>query len=724
MPETESSFLSDDPDQSLTVLEEFLTRFLLAWETDPPPDLCNFLPETGAIRRLTLAELIKVDLEYRWRVHKLPKRLEEYCREFPELLAGGIPPDLVYEEFHILKQAGEKVDAQEYLTAFPDQDTEIACLLGLDQEYASTALYKDAGKAQLADIEPGQILDDFELLARLGAGAFAQVYLARQISMQRMVAVKISSDHGTEPQTLAQLDHNHIVRVYDQRPLSDRGLRLLYMQYVAGGTLQAVVRELREGGSDQPTGEVLLRAVDSALDDRGETRPGESRLRNRIQNARWDETVCWIGSRLGSALEYAHGLGVLHRDIKPANVLLTSEGMPQLADFNISFSSKLDGASPAAYFGGSLAYMSPEQLEAYSPAYDRQPDTLDGRSDLYSLGVLLWELLTGRRPFHDTKSEAGPVKMIDEMIERRRNGPPEVEPPAWVAPRILDVLRKCLSLNPDDRFQSGGEFAAQLELCRHPKAHDLLVPPKDSLRRKLVPWSGLIVMLILMAPNVAAGIFNFAYNDDAMKRVLPDLSYGIFQETVMVINSLLYPIGLGWAFLRPYRIWRQARDPDADVDSLRARTLGARPFCRDDGRHAVGRWRRCLSNQHSRGIRRHSAHHLRAVLCFAGDVRADRGRLSVFLHQLVFVAVHVPVAAARWAQRGPRHSAVAPSAETRERLPADCRPGPDARRGGGCAAAVAGVRDADRCADHLRGGGGGGLLAAVPDQQRSSGRHR
>ncbi|MFQ5733110.1 MAG: serine/threonine protein kinase, partial [Planctomycetaceae bacterium] len=207
MPETDSSFQSDDPNQTLTVLEEFLTRFLEAWEADPPPEMREFLPETGAVRRLTLTELIKVDLEYRWRIHKLPKRLDEYCREFPELLAGGIPPDLVYEEFHILKQAGEKVDARDYITAFPDQDTEIACLLGLDRDYASTALFKDAGKAELSNIEPGQRLDDFELLARLGTGAFAHVYLARQVSMQRLVAVKISADHGTEPQTLAQLDH-------------------------------------------------------------------------------------------------------------------------------------------------------------------------------------------------------------------------------------------------------------------------------------------------------------------------------------------------------------------------------------------------------------------------------------------------------------------------------------------------------------------------------------
>ncbi len=122
------------------------------------------------------------------------------------------------------------------------------------------------------------------------------------------------------------------------------------------------------------TGKTLLGAIDAALEKHGETPPDGSPIRRRLAAASWGEAVCWVGARLAAALAYAHRRGVLHRDVKPANVLLSAEGFPKLADFNISFSSKLDGATPAAYFGGSLAYMSPEQLEASNPEHNRQPD--------------------------------------------------------------------------------------------------------------------------------------------------------------------------------------------------------------------------------------------------------------------------------------------------------------------------------------------------------------
>ena len=124
MTEQDSSLTLGDSEQSLTLLQQYLTAFLEAWDADAaPPDLWQFLPTSGGMRKITLVELIKIDLEYRWRVHQFPKPLAEYCEEFPELARDGIAPDLVYEEFHIRRQAGDAVNAEDYLQAFPNQET-------------------------------------------------------------------------------------------------------------------------------------------------------------------------------------------------------------------------------------------------------------------------------------------------------------------------------------------------------------------------------------------------------------------------------------------------------------------------------------------------------------------------------------------------------------------------------------------------------------------------
>ncbi len=324
-----------------TAVGDAVARFASAWESSlSAPDLVAYLPASPALRRVTLIELIKVDLENRWLRGDHPKRLAQYCEELPELRRWPLPPDLLYEEFHIRRRSGESVEANEYTLSFPGQAGELGELLGTG-EYQSTSLHhgemtQSASPGSLDDLEVGRRIDDFDLMTVLGRGAFARVFLARQRSLQRLVAVKISQDRGTEPQTLAQFDHDYIVRVFDQRLLAGRDLRLLYMQYVPGGTLLDVVGRVRETPPESRSGAVLLDAIDRALVGRGEIRPSESRVRQEIATLTWPETVAWLGRRLAQALDYAGAHGVLHRDVKPANVLLTVEGVPKLADFNIS----------------------------------------------------------------------------------------------------------------------------------------------------------------------------------------------------------------------------------------------------------------------------------------------------------------------------------------------------------------------------------------------------
>lgn len=579
----DTTFTFDGTERTLMVLTECLEAFTEAWEgADEPPAPGDFLPATPEVRRVVLTELIKIDLEYRWLRRNLPKRVAEYYSEFTDLLGDVVPVDLLYEEYHIRKQSGVVVDPQDYVEAYPQQAAELEQLLRLGEPYASTALFSKESRARLEELAAGEQVDEFDLLLPLGKGSFASVFLARQTSMQRLVALKISVDQSSEPQTLAQLDHDYIVRVFDQRILEDRQLRLLYMQYVSGGTLQAVVQKLVATHPQERLGQLLLKCIDRALEDRGESRPSGSTHRATLAAASWPEAVCWIGSRLAQALDYAHRRGILHRDVKPANVLLTAEGEPKLADFNISFSSKLAGASPATYFGGSLAYMSPEQLEACHPGHSREPEELDGRSDIYSLGVLLWEMLTGRRPFADESLDGSWSKTLDQMIARRRHGvSPErlASLPQDCPAGLRQALLKCLEPEVTNRYQSGAELSKELELCQRPRTQALLYPPANSARVRLRHYALLVLLTAGVLPHVFAGMFNYAYNRREIVENMHD-AIDEFDRIQLVINAVAFPVGAGiggwvaWSVIAGLRDLRAGMKLDAQtLATLRRRCL-------------------------------------------------------------------------------------------------------------------------------------------------------
>jgi serine/threonine protein kinase len=558
------------------LLTQHARAFRAAWEGEvrEPPDLRAFIPtEPPTLRWMGLLELIKIDLANRLAKPDFRKPLERYLEEFPELRGPQGPPcDLVYEEFHLRRQAGEAVAPEEYYRRFPEASDRLQRVLALESMTQSTSVTQYLAPA--GDLDMEKQIDDFDLLAPLGRGAFASVYLARQRSLGRMVALKVSDNRGQEPQTLAQLDHPNIVRVYDQRLLPERRLRLLYMQYVAGGTLQAVVDRVRQVPPAVRRGQLLLDVIDASLQGRGETPPTDSRTRSRLAVLSWPEAVCWLGARLGEALDYAHHRGVLHRDIKPANVLLGADASPKLADFNVSYCSKVQGATPLAYFGGSLAYMSPEQLEAFNPEHDRRPDDLDGRSDLFALATLLWELLTGERPFKEADGSSLSSETLDKMVALRSGGLSAsalARVPHDCPPGMIEVLSKCLAADRSDRLRSPAGLAAQLDLCMFPLVQRLLRPRRQGWlvrmrRHPLIPF-----LVAGIAPNVIFSAFNIAYNwRELIVRLDSELVTQVFYRQILVINPLAYTIALGiliplvWVALRATK----RRNAGQEVDPL------------------------------------------------------------------------------------------------------------------------------------------------------------
>ncbi|MCV7171836.1 serine/threonine protein kinase [Mycobacterium manitobense] len=434
------------------------------------------------------------------------------------------------------------------------------------------------------EVEVGQRLDDFDLLIELGSGAFARVFLARQLSLQRLVAVKISENLGHEPQTLAQLDHDYIVRVFDQRILPDRDWRLLYMQYLPGGTLLDLVEAVHRAGRPPDSGQALIDAVDSALESRGEIRPTESATRAELADLTWPETVAWLGKRLAEAVHYATSRGVLHRDIKLANVLLAPDCTPKLADFNISFARNVTGASPFDYFGGSLSYMSPEQLMACRPGHTQDAADLDTRSDNFSLAVVLWELLTGVKPFDDSTAQAaradsggsiGDTTALELMLTARAQGVSAsalAALPADCPAALRRVLLKALSSDRDQRWASGAEFAEQLQLCLDPHARDLVDPPAQSWRLRLRPYFLPIATLAILIPNVLASAYNIGHNQLLIVSQLSEHAQARFMVVTTLVNLIFFPLG-GAVLIYWFRyvIWvprRLRRGPPPPAEAL------------------------------------------------------------------------------------------------------------------------------------------------------------
>ncbi|MBJ8340205.1 serine/threonine protein kinase [Antrihabitans sp. YC3-6] len=576
--------------QSRTVLADVVERFAAAWNgltaSDTPPDLISYIPQSPAIRRVTMIELVKIDLEHRWlgadRHGKRHKRLAEYCDELPELRAMPLPPDLIYEEFIVRRRSGQSVDAAEYTEQFPEQADELSSILTTG-DFEGTLIAHSGNPIALDEVDVGQRVSDFDLMTSLGRGAFAKVFLARQRSMQRLVAVKISEDHGTEPQTLAQLDHDYIVRVFDQRVLEGRKLRLLYMQYVPGGTLLDVLKKVRTTPVEQRSGRLLLDVIDAGLADKGEIRPSEPGVRTELAELSWPETVAWLGRRLADALDYAGRHGVLHRDVKPANVLLTAEGVPKLADFNISFSGNVSGSSPVAYFGGSLAYMSPEQLSVVQPDSGVSAADLDTRSDLYSLAVVLWELLTGVKPFDDSDvAQAGDRTTLEAMLRRRRDGrhPAPDDLPADCPTALRRVLLKALAPEPADRWSTGNEMAQQLDVCLDAHARDLVDPPPRSWRLRLRLWALPVMALAIAVPNALAIAYGYNHNATLIISKLDDDAQQRFTQLTLWTYSIAFLLGFIATNVFLYHLWfvslglRKGRSYDAAaLASARADTL-------------------------------------------------------------------------------------------------------------------------------------------------------
>lgn len=553
-------------------LGDILEEFSQAWESSPPePQIENYIshfPITIGehLHIAALTELVKVDMEHRSKSNSEFYSTADYGERWPVLnKAGHFPPDLIYEEARLRKTTSDSTIA-ETIDYRSSDIGKIAKMI--DPTFVQTTSMLT--RLKTIKFEPGMTIDDFDLLAKLGSGSFATVFLARQNSMQRLVALKISADQGVEGQTLAQLDHPHIVRVYDQRVVGEPPVRLMYMQYIAGSSLKDVFKKMKAGGQAR-TGGQFIAALNSELDRTGEPAPVESRNRDWIAESPWHQVVSRIGSQLAGALAYSHSQGVLHRDIKPANVLVDLHGFPKLVDFNISFSSEVVGTTAETYFGGSLAYMSPEQLEASGAEFSRKPDSLDEKTDIFSLGVVLYELVTGDRPFKNEANDKSQqqLSLVERLVRQRQTQLDwtELNKNAGENELLVDAVVCALQPEPRSRFQSANSMERHLSWASDETTSNYLCQTKRGWRRIVGMWPFLSIVLVGAAISMFATWFVICFNAE---EAIATEDQALFQWLRRMINRFVYPLvmALGYLMVRPLsRALKRCAGPD-DISEL------------------------------------------------------------------------------------------------------------------------------------------------------------
>lgn len=453
--------------ETWTAIDLLTERFRSAWRLGGRPDISPYLSETTeSTCRDALLALIRVEMSERAGAGE-SVRVDEYLRRFPELTADSDRVlELVRDECRLRRQAGETLSPAEFAARFPAHAETIRNDLGAsDVHVPPVSEYAEPDPLD-GQLRSGHVIEDYEIVRLLGIGGTSSVYLARQRQLDRLVALKVSCGAPSEGIKLAALEHDSIVPVFAEHVVGR--YRLLAMRYVPGATLAQLLEHFGSKDRGSLTQQELSDAVaqltaewPDALD--AVEAPSQGRTP-------FVEVVCQVIRDLANALEYAHQRGVLHRDVKPENVLLTKSGRAMLVDFNVAVQLQSAGEEGTELLGGTLAYMAPEHLAALSRteagvgATTAVGDRVDARSDVYSLGIVLYELLMGQRPFRVVESERSLVSGTREALAERIRGAPAFPiGQKHVSPALQFIVTKCLTPTPAERYQSAGELAEDLE---------------------------------------------------------------------------------------------------------------------------------------------------------------------------------------------------------------------------------------------------------------------
>ena len=346
--------------------------------------------------------------------------------------------------------------------------------------------------------------------------------------------------------------------------------------------------------------------------------------RQFLRGASGIQAAVWIVARLAEGLDHAHSRGLLHRDLKPANILIAGDGTPMLLDFNLAAPAELaietapevQSGEPVvhrAMLGGTLPYMAPEHLDALDPEGATSPEAVDERSDLYSLGLILFEMISGNHPFPEAPPGLTPASTIRWMRENRRQRPvPSLRGCCPEVPWSLDALvSQCLDPDPDRRFQHARDLGEDLRrfLEDLPMKHC----PEPSLRERLGKWArrhpGLcgsttiaLVALLLLGLTIASAVLAY----DGMLDLAARMKLKAFDRGFTDSQFLLNVAGRDDRFLKKgIRTARQLLGLVGIADDVAfGRNGGWR--ARQPGQDPTAWWLQWLKPDEARRVRQHT----------------------------------------------------------------------------------------------------------------------
>jgi hypothetical protein len=360
--------------------------------------------------------------------------LDESAAEDPRLMEA-------VRQYQAALDSGGRPSKREFIARYPDIAAELAeCLDGLDFLHSAAPRLQPPEREPVAAPLEG-ILGDFRIVREIGRGGMGIVYEAVQLSLGRRVALKVLPLAATldarqlqrfenEARAAAHLHHGHIVPVFAVG--CERGVHYYAMQFIDGRTLAAVIADL--GKPAAPTADTVV-GVGSVT-------------HQSTSSPAFFRHVATLGVQAAEALDYAHQMGVVHRDVKPANLLLDRRGELWVTDFGLARFQACPTLTSPGDLVGTLRYMSPEQAAG-------QP-VIDPRSDIYSLGATLYELLTQQPAFSGRSRQECLRQILDE------EPPPPRRLNRAVPPELETIVLKAMARQPEDRYASAKDLADDL----------------------------------------------------------------------------------------------------------------------------------------------------------------------------------------------------------------------------------------------------------------------